>query len=63
MYPFIGNVFTGNIIPKPFVSAFMYDDEIPFQPPACFSPVLSMVSPHKIIAVGDITLMFHAEVR
>src|SRR5450631_1375755 len=62
MDPFVGDVFAGNIVSKPFMTALMYYNKIPFQSPAGSGKIFTIIAFTEAIAISNITLVFHAQV-
>ena len=60
MYPHIGFVLSCDIIPKPFVSAFVNDDEIPIQAHSCSWQIPAIVAILIAVSIRYITLVLHS---
>ena len=65
MNPHIGYIIGGNIIGKPFMAAFMYDDVVPFHTPPAPRKIKTLsagiVPVHIVIAVSCRALVLHAK--
>ncbi len=61
--PHIGNIFCRNIIAKPFMPTFMYDNKIPFFTPARAGAVHATIAILVSVAISHSALMFHAKMR
>jgi len=60
--PHIRQVIGGDIISKPFMGAFMNNNEIPFSSPSASGKVAAEVSLHKTISISYSALVLHAKV-
>src|SRR5690606_37447098 len=63
MNPHIGNVTVGDIVGKPLVAAFVYNDKIEPHAPATTAEIHSHVAVFESIPVSYRTLVLHSEVR
>src|SRR5690606_7814779 len=59
----VGHICIGDIVGKPFMTRFMDDDKIKFQPPSRVTYVPSPVSILKSVSISDDALVLHSEVR
>ena len=62
MYPHVGNILGGNIVSKPFMTAFMNNDEVPVQTLTSSTEVATHIPFFELVPIGDSTLMLHAQV-
>src|SRR6218665_107805 len=60
VYPHISQIICSNVIAKPFVSAFMNNNKIPFHSPARSGAVITAIAGLIMITIRNSTLMFHS---
>src|SRR5690625_6586595 len=63
MDPHIRQISISDIIGPPFMSRFMYDDEVKHEAPSTGTQITTQVSFHIFISIGHTTLMFHPQIR